>query len=117
MLDESAVVTYSSDWREVVHDQKTANTVQSSIGLPRGRCAHCKQWYGAHEPDCPLVDVPSLAKLLSVSRKSEKRAKERAARLLNNMQTLANKVGSLKWENNKLRKANENLRKELTKEN
>lgn len=109
-MDKSSVKDYYSDWTEVVHDQKTANTLQSSIGLGRGRCEHCNEWYGKHKPDCPKVDVPSLAKLLQTTRESERRAKEKAARLLNSMQTLSNKVSALKWENNKLRNANVKLK-------
>ena len=79
---------------------------------PYHLCPKCKGWQG-HELECEDVTVDGIALLLANSRAAEEAAWERAARYHTTLQIMAGKVAILRHENNKLRKANDKLRKEL----
>ena len=74
-------------------------------------CDECKH-YGGHEVICSQVTVEGLAALLTQARKREQHYRDKAAEWLTQLQRLTGKMAILKNENNKLRAANEKLRKE-----
>ena len=100
----------SNFWTEI-HDHKVENTKtrpKSGYYL----CDECKQWQG-HDITCSKVDIESLARLLKQTRKNEESMRAKSARWLELLQIATGKNAILKQENNKLRKANEKLRKKL----
>jgi len=97
-------------WTEI-YDTKTQNAGKRNTSAFR-MCDECKAWQG-HEITCSKVTIEHIAILLQHAREQEERAKERGAKWLAHLQRLTGKIAILKHENNKLRKANDELRKRL----
>lgn len=97
-------------WTEI-YDTKTQNASKRNKSAFL-HCDECKAWQG-HEITCSKVTIEHIALLLKHARKQEELAKERGAKWLAHLQRLTGKIAILKHENNKLRKANEFMRKKL----
>jgi hypothetical protein len=75
------------------------------------KCDKCGEWNG-HKLDCDAVDMEQLYRIAKQAQKAEEHARERADRYWQMLQQYQGKLATLKHENNKLRKANEKLRKD-----
>jgi len=103
-------MTKATEFYTELYDAKTEN-VRVRPTSAHGLCPECKRWSG-HEVACSKVTLEDVANLLKQSRKNEQHARDRAANWLSQLQRLTGKLAILRHENNRLRKANEQLRAE-----
>lgn len=95
-------------WTEL-HDPKKGRKLREIPFL--GKCPKCEMWNG-HALDCDEVDLDQLYRIAKTAQESEARSRERADRYWKMLQQYQGKLATLRHENNKLRKANEQLRRE-----
>lgn len=82
---------------------------------PFFRCVECGMRSG-HSSDCSKVTRDDLIRLAESSIEQEKWVRSRADRYWTALQTATGKLAMLRHENNKLRRANERLRKQVRAE-
>lgn len=103
---EQAVVRPS--WWNQLHDPKEGRPIRD---IPyTGKCGQCGEWDG-HKLDCPAVDLEQLARMVKRAQKKEEEASKQAKRYWEQLQRAIGRVAVLRHENNKLRAANEKLRR------
>lgn len=77
-----------------------------------GRCGECGALNG-HHLDCSKVTMETLGALVKNSQAAEESAREKADRYWRQVVQATGKLAIIRHENNKLRRANEKLRREL----
>ena len=94
-----------------LHDPKDSKSKRWIAST--GKCPDCGSWNG-HALDCEKVNFKDLYELVKKSQRWEEHYRKLADRYWTMLCQRAGKVSILKHENNKLRKANDRLRKQLS---